>query len=98
MTKDRQRYIDLAVRWAPFGGPRDEDIFVNFGVRPRLYFQRVHRMVGDPRLNGIAEHVRAMVLRTCEDRLTGIDERAPTAGQDRSHRRLIELGRMSWKP
>ncbi len=33
--------VDLETRWAPFGGPDPEEIFVRFGMSPERYRQRL---------------------------------------------------------
>ncbi|MCK0089235.1 hypothetical protein MWU77_00380 [Rhodococcus sp. F64268] len=33
--------LEFAVKWLPFGGGSDEDIFVRFGIGPEEYFSRL---------------------------------------------------------
>jgi hypothetical protein len=37
--------VDLALRWLPYGGPPSEKIFVEFGVTPTVFAQRVRRVL-----------------------------------------------------
>ena len=43
--KEDERVLDLAVNWLPFGGPPPEEIWVQFGVDPSRFWQRVQRVL-----------------------------------------------------
>ena len=45
MDKYEQALLDFADRWAPFGGPVDGDIFVEFGISRRQYHQRISELL-----------------------------------------------------
>ena len=36
-----QLMLDLAVEWLPFGGPKEQEIWVRFGVRPTHFWHRL---------------------------------------------------------
>ncbi len=33
--------VDLALQWLPYGGPRSDDIFVQFGITPAVFARRL---------------------------------------------------------
>ncbi|MGW5301366.1 DUF3263 domain-containing protein [Rhodococcus aetherivorans] len=57
--------IDFARRWLPFGGPRQEDILVEFGLTPLVFAERVLKLLDAPRALGLpmpeVNALRAMV-------------------------------------
>lgn len=57
--------------WYGYGGGSDEDIYVEFGVDARTYFQRLRQVLASPAAAGLAEDVRAGIESTCRARLSG---------------------------
>jgi hypothetical protein len=42
--------LEFARRWSPFGGPRSEDVLIEFGMTPEQYEEHVTRIYDeDPR-------------------------------------------------
>lgn len=37
--------VSHARRWAPFGGPSMDDVFLTFGMTPRIYHRRIARIL-----------------------------------------------------
>ena len=67
--------VDFALRWLPFGGPRADDILVEFGVNMLTFTQRIEKILvsGRPTALSLAERngLREMVAtvgRTSERR------------------------------
>lgn len=40
------RMLDFVIRWRHWGGGPDEDIFIEFGVTPRVFFGRIQANLG----------------------------------------------------
>jgi hypothetical protein len=38
---DQARLVEFALRWQPYGGGSAEDIFVEFGLTEKVYFERL---------------------------------------------------------
>ncbi|MCZ4587540.1 hypothetical protein O4328_28295 [Rhodococcus opacus] len=57
--------IDFARRCLPFGGPRQEDILIEFGLTPLIFADRVMKLLDAPRFLGLpmaeVNALRAMV-------------------------------------
>jgi hypothetical protein len=69
-TGDHQLYIALGAAWAPYGGPRDEDIFLAFGVAPRVFFGRLLKIVSHHEAAlGISLESRTRIAQSCANRL-----------------------------
>ena len=69
-TGDHQLYIALGAAWAPYGGPRDEDIFLTFGVAPRVFFGRLLKIVSHHEAaQGISLESRTRIAQSCANRL-----------------------------
>jgi hypothetical protein len=45
LSPDELRLLDLAYRWAPFGGPPPEDIFVELGMDSRTFWRNLETAV-----------------------------------------------------
>jgi hypothetical protein len=99
-TSDYQLYIAFGAAWAPYGGPRDEDIFPTFGVAPRVFFGRLLKMVShDEAAQGISLEVRTRIAQSCAKRLcltspksrSSADECAvnPSSAHSRTHHELV---------
>lgn len=65
LSIDEHLLLDFCRRWLPFGGPRNEDIFVEFGLSSAAFAERVRRLLGSERLQdlpvGEVAALRAMV-------------------------------------
>ena len=69
-TGDHQLYIAMGAAWAPYGGPRDEDIFLTFGVAPRVFFGRLLKIVSHHEAaQGISLASRTRIAQSCAKRL-----------------------------
>src|ERR1700756_4654836 len=69
-TRDHQLYIALGAAWAPYGGPRDEDIFLAFGVAPRVFFGRLLKIVSHHEAaQAISLESRTRIAQSCAKRL-----------------------------
>jgi hypothetical protein len=42
------RILELARRWAPYGGPPDDDIFVQFGLTRAEFMNRLDNLMRGP--------------------------------------------------
>jgi hypothetical protein len=66
--------IEYALRWAPFGGPHDDDLLVEFGMTSRTYYNRLARALRvRPSVEG-GEDIHSALLDLCYQRdppLTG---------------------------
>jgi hypothetical protein len=79
-TSDCQLYIAFGAAWAPYGGPRDEDIFPTFGVVPRVFFGRLLRIMSShDAAQEISLDVRTRVAQSCANRLCPNESEAPVA-------------------
>jgi hypothetical protein len=69
-TGDHQLYVAMGAAWAPYGGPRDEDIFLTFGVAPRVFFGRLLKIVSHHEAaQGISLASRTRIAQSCAKRL-----------------------------
>lgn len=50
---EEQVLLDFCRRWLPFGGPRNEDIFIEFGLSSLAFAQRVRRLLGSGRVHDL---------------------------------------------
>lgn len=68
--RDCEQYIALGAAWAPYGGPRDEDIYMKFGIGPRVFFARLLKMITQQdNAPEISTDERARIAHTCATRL-----------------------------
>jgi hypothetical protein len=68
--RDCEQYIALGAAWAPYGGPREEDIYLKFGIAPRVFFARLLKMITQQdSAPEISTDVRARIVHTCATRL-----------------------------
>src|SRR6476660_7575807 len=68
--RDCEQYIALGAAWAPYGGPRDEDIYLKFGIAPRVFFARLLKMIAQQEnAPQISTDVRTRIAHTCAARL-----------------------------
>jgi len=80
-TGDCQLYTAFGAAWAPFGGPRDEDIFPMFGVVPRVFFGRLLKIISSHEAaQEISLEVRTRIVQSCANRLCPNESEAPVAG------------------
>ena len=69
--RDYEQYIALGAAWAPYGGPRDEDIYLKFGIGPRVFFARLLKMITQQDdAPEISTDVRARIAQSCASRLS----------------------------
>ncbi|MFC9839931.1 hypothetical protein ACFVKB_40055 [Rhodococcus sp. NPDC127530] len=47
--KELNEFIDFAEKWAPYGGPPDDETFVTFGMTPARFRQRLHELIIEAR-------------------------------------------------
>ena len=57
--------INFGSRWAPFGGPRDDDLLVEFGMTPRTYYNRLARALRVRPANEVGEDIHRTLLALC---------------------------------
>lgn len=55
---EAERLIDFARRWAPFGGPSEEDVLVHFGMTSRRFIERLWQVL--PESNGIQDEMHLL--------------------------------------
>jgi hypothetical protein len=56
LDKHEVAMLRFARQWTPFGGGSDEEIFVEFGITPRAYFERLIELLSPdvtPKLSAI---------------------------------------------
>lgn len=78
MIKDKtdDLIIDFARRWARFGGGPADEIFVNFGLTPVAYFERLWKLLQTQPERCPIES-RRLVSVICRQRLAKINTRQP---------------------
>ncbi|MFC0454853.1 hypothetical protein [Rhodococcus jostii] len=47
LGKEVEDILDFARTWAPFGGPPEDEIFVNFGMCPSRFAERLWHIIGE---------------------------------------------------
>ncbi|AII08245.1 MULTISPECIES: hypothetical protein [Rhodococcus] len=57
--------IDFALRWAPFGGPNDDDLLVEFGMTSRTYYNRLARALRVRPPAEVGEDIHRALLALC---------------------------------
>ncbi len=57
--------LSFVVSWAPYGGPPDNECFVEFGMSADRLRQRCVQVVSTTRAADCAEDERELLLRTC---------------------------------
>jgi hypothetical protein len=81
---DYPLYIAVGAAWAPFGGPRDEDIFLTFGIAPRVFFGRLLKIVNHHEAAlAISLEARTRIAQCCTRRLCSASKKSASA---RAHR------------
>ncbi|WP_030173773.1 MULTISPECIES: hypothetical protein [Actinomycetes] len=65
---DHARLVEFAEQWYPFGGGSAEDIFVEFGLTPETYFERLSDAL-DVGVPGLSPEVHEALQRICDQRL-----------------------------
>lgn len=65
---DHARLVEFAEQWYPFGGGSAEDIFVEFGLTPEAYFERLSDAL-DVGIAGLSSEVHEALRRICNQRL-----------------------------
>lgn len=71
--------IDFARRWHYFGGGTREEIFVNFGVTPSIFYKRLTRVLHTSQ-HSLDTETRTNLLRLSEKRLIAEAEAAREVG------------------
>ncbi|PBC54764.1 hypothetical protein [Rhodococcus sp. ACPA1] len=57
--------INFALRWAPFGGPHDDDLLVEFGMTSRTYYNRLARALRVRPASEVGEDMHRTLLGLC---------------------------------
>ncbi|MFF1946317.1 DUF3263 domain-containing protein [Rhodococcus qingshengii] len=52
MDLEDRHLLDFARKWAPYGGPSADEIFVNFGMSNDRYWQRLREALETNRIEG----------------------------------------------
>lgn len=55
--------------WYGYGGGSDEDIYVEFGIPARTYFERLQAVIDSPAARDIDGAVRDAIKSVCRNRL-----------------------------
>ncbi|EME67310.1 hypothetical protein G352_00457 [Rhodococcus ruber BKS 20-38] len=63
------RMIECATQWLPFGGVPREDIFVQFGIGARQFYERLSVIVEDKRFE-LRFSLRCELLELCRTQLS----------------------------
>lgn len=95
---DYPLYIAVGAAWAPFGGPRDEDIFLTFGIAPQVFFGRLLKIVSHHEAAlAISLEARTRIAQCCISRLCAASEKSASA---RAHRpsRVRHIARPAQEP
>ncbi|MBM7241596.1 DUF3263 domain-containing protein [Rhodococcus fascians] len=82
--QDRDRMLQFALQWMPYGGGDREDIMVAFGIPPETYFGRLRHLLADPdQLAGLDARTVDALLRVCRGRIerNAVSVGRPTVGQ-----------------
>lgn len=67
--------LDFALRWSPYGGGRDEDILVEFGITSHAFFERVLTMLAT-QPNGLESRKERLIKSVALDRLGQLPRRS----------------------
>lgn len=59
--------LQLALRWAPFGGPPSEEIFLGLGITDAQYWRWLKLAVDRAPCTVLNDHQRAMILNLIRD-------------------------------
>ena len=65
---EQYRMLDFALRWVDFGGGPAEDIFVEFGVSDKVFYQRVGSLISQRRVLE-SDSLRENLLQVCRGRV-----------------------------
>jgi hypothetical protein len=57
-----RRMVEMVVNWAPYGGPPDEEVWVEFGIPRDLLIERVTAIVGACLKDYVPEGDRRLLL------------------------------------
>ncbi|PBC47469.1 hypothetical protein CJ177_41610 [Rhodococcus sp. ACPA1] len=66
---DVEQLIEFAIRWAPFGGATEEEIFVHFGITTRRFIERLWQVV--PESDCVPDEIRRLASAYPYHRRTG---------------------------
>ncbi|NDV10977.1 DUF3263 domain-containing protein [Rhodococcus sp. IEGM 248] len=55
-SREVEDILTFARRWAPYGGPSEEDIFVNFGMSTKRFEARVKQILDEIGCDSLEEH------------------------------------------
>lgn len=80
LSADQLRMLDFAIRWLPFGGGSPGDIFLEFGLSEKKFYDRLltlitHRSVA----SGFEENLVESLIDVSTARLTRVTGRSLTA-------------------
>ncbi|WP_082900090.1 DUF3263 domain-containing protein [Rhodococcus phenolicus] len=73
---DETAMLAFAAKWRHWNGGPDEDIFVEFGVSPTVYFHRLRAILTSPRWSQLTPSLAQELLDICDHRLRGPETRA----------------------
>ncbi|MGH3804039.1 MAG: hypothetical protein ACRDTD_28675, partial [Pseudonocardiaceae bacterium] len=62
LSKDIEDYLEFARRWAPFGGPPEDEVFLNFGMSRARFNDRLGQILAD---SGCESDLARQVRETC---------------------------------
>ncbi|RYF50314.1 MAG: DUF3263 domain-containing protein [Comamonadaceae bacterium] len=71
--------IDFALTWRHWGGGSDSDIFVEFGISSREYFQRLETLLEHGALASQPDQIRWQLRTICHDRRASTKRRTTPA-------------------
>lgn len=61
--------LDFVIMWRHWGGGPDEDIFIEFGVAPRVFFRRIQANLGSDVAVRYGKETVAQLESICRTRL-----------------------------
>lgn len=64
-----QSMVEFGRSWSRYGGGSDEDIYVEFGLSARSYFERLRTLLDGPIGASLDEQTRAQMQTVCARRL-----------------------------
>ncbi|MCK8670361.1 DUF3263 domain-containing protein [Rhodococcus sp. HM1] len=73
---DETAILAFATKWRHWDGGPDEDIFVEFGVSPTVFFHRLRAILNSPRWSQLSPSLAQQLREICDNRLRSPETRA----------------------
>jgi hypothetical protein len=90
--------LSFMVSWAPYGGPPDNECFVEFGMSADRVHERCVQVVSTTRAADCADEERDLLLRTCRLLLGRPDQRDRRSIPLLNNSKVIRFARLPASP